>query len=45
MGMIEFLAHGGHDHGSSPATVALMVALIVVTAVLAASAVVRKMRS
>jgi hypothetical protein len=45
MDMIEFLAHGGHDHGPAPGLVALLVALVVVAVLLAASALVRRMRS
>jgi hypothetical protein len=43
--VIEFLAHAGHDHGAAPGSVALLVALAALAVVLAASALVRKIRS
>jgi len=42
---VPAMAHGGNDHGLAPGVVALLVALVVTAAPLAASAVVRKMRS
>jgi predicted metal-binding membrane protein len=44
-GMVEHLAHAGHDHGPAPGGVALLVALAVLAVMLAASALVRRMRS